>query len=768
MKWLLINGVFIFSTLLLFAKNECVFIVKVVDKDKNPISNCRIILPEPRKVAFTNKNGKVEFIVPKLESIKIKIEKFLYSPIDTTISFPIESDTFFVQFMLNEKEFLSKEVVITATRTEKELISIAMPISTYAKEEIKLVNAKRLDELLLELTEIPLVDDHGRGIQLQGLDPDYTLLLVNGEPIVNRTGGILDISRLSVGNVSRIEVVRGPNSSIFGSNALAGVVNIITEEPQNQTEASFYSKYGTFNTFDLIGELKKILLNDRLSLTLFGHRYKTDGFKLNPTSVGKTVPTIAYNTFQVETFLTVTPKSKVRFSFRGNFEEEINNYLAGSDTIFSKNDVKDISSYLFYKNTLSERFNYEFRTYFSTFETYTNDKFLKNNQTFDEYKFSQNLFKVELQTNYLVTTNQYLTIGGGVWTEEAKSVRISGGKERNLLFYLYAQDDITLFNNLNLIGSIRIDDHSDYPIQLSPKFSASYQILPNLVLRTSVGTGFKAPNFEELYLNWTNPMAGYSVFGRTYVFEGVRKLQEQGQIAILLISPDSLPTLEPEKSFSLDFGLNYSVNKLFLKLNIFRNNVTNLIDFLPVAIKTNGQRLHTYQNLRKIFTQGVEVSIEYQILEHLKANISYQFLTTGDVDIINKIKSGKIFKRDQQGNDIRVSLSDYGGLFHRPTHSANIRLTYYNHELKLYSTLRANVKGKFGFKDVNGNLILDDNREYAPGYAIFNWNISKEFLNFFTISFGVNNILDKKDTRLLAIYPGRNVYVSINLNYVQN
>ncbi|MFN3306576.1 MAG: TonB-dependent receptor domain-containing protein, partial [Candidatus Kapaibacteriota bacterium] len=172
-------------------------------------------------------------------------------------------------------------------------------------------------------------------------------------------------------------------------------------------------------------------------------------------------------------------------------------------------------------------------------------------------------------------------------------------------------------------------------------------------------------------------------------------------------------------------------------------------------------------NLKKIFTQGVELSLEYQLSDHLKANIAYQYLQTGDLDVINKIKEGKLFRRDALGNDVRVSLEEYGGLFHRPTHSANIRLTYQNNQLGLFSTIRVNLKSKYGFKDINSNLILDDASEYAPGYAIFNWNISKELFKILTLSVGINNIFDKKDTRLLAVYPGRTFFISINLNYVK-
>ncbi|MFN3782235.1 MAG: TonB-dependent receptor plug domain-containing protein, partial [Candidatus Kapaibacteriota bacterium] len=326
-------------------------------------------------MGYTSSRGVVKFNLPRVDKVKASIEKLFFIPLDTTFSIDTSVEVATFNVAIVEKEFHSKEVVVTATRTEKELLSISIPMSTYIYEDFKLVEAKKLDELLLELTDIPLVDDHGRGVQLQGLDPDYTLLLVNGEPMVNRTGGILDISRLSVGNVARVEIVKGPSSSLYGSNALAGVINLITEEPQNPTEFNLYCKFGSFNSYDIIGELQQQLFEDKFSFTLFAHKFKTDGFKLNPNTVGKTIPSLTNYSLQMESFYNITSRSKLRFSIKTNLENEFNNYLAKSDTIDSRSHVRDVSGYVFYKNTLNDNFNYEFRAYFSTFETRTDDRY---------------------------------------------------------------------------------------------------------------------------------------------------------------------------------------------------------------------------------------------------------------------------------------------------------------------------------------------------------------------------------------------------------
>ena len=105
-----------------------------------------------------------------------------------------------------------------------------MNASIIKKEEIEKTNATRLSDIINEELGLITVSDFGgaEGIQMQGLDSEYTLILIDNQPLVGRLAGTLDLNRISVGNVKQIEIVRGPSSSLYGNNAFAGVVNIIT------------------------------------------------------------------------------------------------------------------------------------------------------------------------------------------------------------------------------------------------------------------------------------------------------------------------------------------------------------------------------------------------------------------------------------------------------------------------------------------------------------------------------------------------------------
>ena len=144
----------------------------------------------------------------------------------------------------------ANEIVVTATRTEKKLGNVAVPVTLISSRQIAQAGSVRLADILQEQAGLFITTGFGAGVQMQGLNPDYTLILLNGEPLVGRTAGILDLNRITVGNIKQIEIVKGPSSSLYGSEAMAGVINIITTTP-TKNEFALSARYGSFNTSDV-------------------------------------------------------------------------------------------------------------------------------------------------------------------------------------------------------------------------------------------------------------------------------------------------------------------------------------------------------------------------------------------------------------------------------------------------------------------------------------------------------------------------------------
>ena len=130
------------------------------------------------------------------------------------------------------------EIVVTATRTPKTLGNITIPVSLIGSKTLYQSGSLRLNDILSEQTGIVVNDNFGKGIQVQGLSSEYTLILLDGEPLIGRTGGVLDLSRITIRNIKKIEIIKGPSSSLYGSEAMGGVVNIITDRAGiNKTDA---------------------------------------------------------------------------------------------------------------------------------------------------------------------------------------------------------------------------------------------------------------------------------------------------------------------------------------------------------------------------------------------------------------------------------------------------------------------------------------------------------------------------------------------------
>ena len=188
------------------------------------------------------------------------------------------------------------EVVVTATRTERKLGNVAVPVRIIHQKTIQQAGSLRLKDILQEQAGLFITNSFGAGVQMQGLNPDYTLILIDGEPLVGRNAGVLDLNRLSVGNIRKIEIVKGPSSSLYGSEAMAGVINIITDRSyKKQLGAGVRYGFGnpdkgwvvpfgsnTFKNFDF--NINGSRTFKRLGAQFFSNAYYIDGFSLRPFS----------------------------------------------------------------------------------------------------------------------------------------------------------------------------------------------------------------------------------------------------------------------------------------------------------------------------------------------------------------------------------------------------------------------------------------------------------------------------------------------------
>ncbi|HEY3404628.1 MAG TPA: TonB-dependent receptor [Ohtaekwangia sp.] len=655
-----------------------------------------------------------------------------------------------------------EEVVVSATRSERSLSDLPVPIMVVSDKQIKSMGALRLNDVLTEQTGLAIISDHGTGVQIQGFSPDYTLILIDGEPLIGRSAGTLDLTRLAVGNIRQVEIIKGPSSSLYGTEALAGVVNIITDNPDG-VNGSATLRYGTNNTMDVSGTVN--YKTGKLGLSAFANRYGTDGYDLVPENKEKTV----------SPFYNYTLQSKITYSLSGRTKLSISGrYFVESQDLYEEtleNDPLDVSSVTSDWNinpVLTHQFSDKLKATLRFYGTgFRNDmKYLyKSDGTYyDSTFFDQHFYRPELQVEYFLNSRNIFTLGGGRIWETVEATRFNDMMKYET-DYIYFQYEWKPVDKLNIIAGGRYDNNHAYTPQFSPKFSAQYDVNEWLSLRGSVGVGFRAPDFRQLYLNFTNNTVGYSVFGTQEVAAGIQRLEDRGEIKAIRVDPASFGEINPEKSIAYNLGIRLKpVDKLTMNVGLFRNDIKDLIDTQIVAEKNDGNFVYSYYNIGRAFTEGIELDASYSLLRDISISAGYQFLIAKDKDVVEDLKAGKIYKRDPETNiTTRVSPDEYGGLLDRSKHMFNVKLFYENSTSGWGGSIRTVYRGRYGVMDMNNSGILDDDSEYVEGYATFNVSLSKTFYEMVRLQAGCDNVFDYTNPEYIAALPGRLVWISVGI-----
>jgi outer membrane receptor for ferrienterochelin and colicins len=668
------------------------------------------------------------------------------------------------------------EVVVTATRTERSLTEVPIPVTVVGQPQIRAMGALRLGQVLGEQTGLTTVNDHGQGLQLQGLSPEYTLILVDGEPLIGRTAGTLELSRVAVGNIERVEVVKGPASALWGSEALAGVVNIITQKPQPGTAGELRLRYGSNRTADLGGSFNA--RGKRLGLTVFGNRYSSAGYTLGDGATGPTVPPFVSYTAQSRLSYQLGPGTSLSLSGR-YFTESQRSTLTLSGETGGPAAVRFASRQYDYNLSpvLTHRFSAKLfgtaRFYHSGYRTREDYTYQADGRPYDASYFRQTFTRPEVQLDWQRRPTQVLTGGAGYVLEAVEATRYER-RQRLRAGYAFGQYDWTPTPRLNVVLGARYDAHSQYVGQLSPKLSARYQLRPWLAVRGSAGRGYRAPDFRQLYLNFANPVVGYSVFGTRQVREKVAQLAAQGQLAVdpatgqpvvyeAVLGQASGLTAESSLAYNLGLQLDPTA-KLQVTVNGFRNDLRNLIETAAVALKSNGQSVYSYRNVTRAYTQGLEADARYQLRPGLTLSAGYQLLLAKDKAVVQRLQAGEVYRKDPAtGETERVRPRDYGGLYNRSRHSFNLKAFYEHPRAGWSGSVRAVYRGRYGFGDQNGNAILDAAAEYVPGYWLLNLAAAKTFRRRLTVQAGVDNLLDYTNPAYISALPGRQAYASLSV-----
>ncbi len=729
---------------------------KVVDAQGEPIMQAHISVEESSHQTISDEDGYFELAIDKDKKITLFITHISYKSLRKSVVPGKEP----YHFEMKSHRYDSGVYVITATRSRRDIEDVPEPITVITEEEIKTTGSTRLTEVLAEQTGLNITANHGMGVQVQGFDSEYTKIMIDGQPLMGRTAGTLDLNRIAVGNIKQVEMIKGPSSALWGSDALAGVINIITEKGSRPFELETQARYATHEAMDL--GVNAFIKSDVWQNSFFINRNSSSGYKLNPNSISQTVPPYQSYTLSYKTDWDINEAWSVNLKSRYYLENQQSKDFVGTQENPTLLDGKALQEDMALTPSVVWNSGYgqkvEISNFFSRYRTDSRYDYRKGDSLYEHTTFDQLLNKSTAQFFSAWNTEHMTTTGAGYQYESLRGERYAATPAFNSYFG-FVQHEWMPTPNWDIIAGMRFDGHSAYRSQLSPKLSARYKATDWMHVRASAGSGFKAPDFRQLYLNFTNPTVGYVVLGANRVKEGITELQQNNQLSQQLVPFSQLNELKAEQSWAFNGGVElFPAENLDIRLNVFRNNVQDLIETAPVATKNNGQSVFGYFNLEKVYTRGMEAQVRWQLSKSLRVMGGYQLL-----DARRKFTETRTVVNDE-GSLEQKKFSSFEPMFNRSAHAANLKLFYYLKPWDAEMNIRGNWYGRYGRFDQNGNGYVDEN-EYHDGYMIWNTAISKTFNKKYQLRVGMDNMLDFKRAADFPHYSGRTFFASLSLKF---
>jgi len=509
-------------------------------------------------------------------------------------------------------------VVVTATRTETPLKEVSTSVTMITAEEIQQQQAEMVAEVLRTVPGLDVRQSGSRGtttsIFIRGAESDQTLVLIDGVEVNSVTLGAFDFSNLTTENIERIEVLRGGGGTLYGSQAVGGVINIITKKGEGTPTASISVEGGNGSTHREVLSFSgaKGILGFSGSIA----NVDTDGFR--PFNDG-------YRNFSSNLRLDVTPipQSALRGFFRysdvktGLFNNK--NYLGVPDP-----NARQLENFALVKGEWEHAPMSSFSYRLAGSYVKDNQRFFDEPDQFDPFGSGISRIPVETVTGELQGNYSWreisITTFGFEFEDKSADVQSNFGGFRSEFdksrynFAYYLQERLRLLNErLFLTAGFRVDDNEDFGTAVTPAWSLAY-VIPQTgtKLKGGFAEGFRAPNFNELF---------FPDFGN--------------------------PNLDAELSSEWNVGFEQNLwgQRFFLETVYFSRRVKGLIEGVLVDPENF---IFLAQNKGRVDVQGVEVIPVLRLLPGLTLSGSFTFL---DFDT----EDGRLLRRPRTHGTVQIN-----------------------------------------------------------------------------------------------------------------
>ncbi len=599
--------IYLYFNLLFCSYSQEANYIKIIDKYNKPVIGahvqftCLDCQSLDVKVQLTNKKGGV--INPFNGITQIYITSLGFKPLlDTVNSKEAKS------IILTYETVDINEVVVTAQYTQKSSDKAVHKIKVIDRKKIESMGAVTLRDILTNETNVRITQDNvlGSSTSVQGLSGQNVKILIDGVPVIGRVGGNIDLSQINLNDIERIEIIEGPLSVEYGTNALAGTINLITKKTSNKRyKLNLNSYYETVGQYNFDGSLQFKRKKDNYFLTVGRNFF--DGWNTTDPFIKTDFTKIADST---------------RFN---SWKPKEQQFLKGGHSGKIKNINYRISSDYFKEKITNKRYPLPPLNRYAFDDFYYTDRWSNNLNLNNKFKkgerlnmiFAYNFFKRKKNTNYTdlstlesnqsaIAADQDTTIfdlfmargtystsndssvfnyslGYDINLETGKGKRIKQKSQTIGDYAFFTSGEYVFLEKITIRPGLRYSYNTSYKSPLIPSLNLKYNI-GDWIIRGSYSSGFRAPSIKDLYFDFVD--SNHDIQGN--------------------------PNLIAETSHNFSLS---SVKTIVKKNKVYKltgfgfyNNIDNLI-----TLASSEGSAYSYFNLDKFKTLGGQVQFEFLI-----------------------------------------------------------------------------------------------------------------------------------------------------------
>ena len=675
----------------------------VYDNNKEALPGVVIVIKGDNKNATsTDINGNYSITLPEDDKIYTLKTSFIgFENQDKQIS---DKGSQKLDIYLTESNIDLDVIVITGTRTPKLLKNSPIITKVLTEQDIKKVDATNIGELLQ--SELPGIEfsysmNQQLSLNMQGFGGNAVLFLVDGERQAGETLDNIDYSRLNLDNVERVEIIKGAASTLYGSSALGGVVNIITKMPTEPWTVNLNAKFAAHNSQRYGGSTG--FSNGKFS-SLTNVQHTTDG-GYNMKNDGDFKSVLGSRTWNF--------KERIRYIFNDKLS------LIGRAGYFfrerdSNDRYRDYSTGIKGNYAIDNQNEVELSYSFDQYDK--SDYFPTLNKDIRDYSNVQNIVRGMFHHSF--DENNSLIVGGDYMRDYLKSYQFEdNGSKHQYIADAFAQLDLNPLDKFNLITGLRYDYFSDNSVKNFTTSIATMYKVGNCSLRGSYAGGFRAPSLKEMYM--TFDMASvFMIYGN--------------------------PDLKPETSQNLILSTEYT-NKYY---NLSVSGFYNLVDNRITTAWDQELKGQVYTNIKELTIAGVDINASAKFPCGVGARLSYiythediergqpQVSTTRPHTATARLEYGKDFGK----YNFNVMLS--GRYLSKVSTEQYTSITSYEETEKVsypaYSIWKLSLLQNIG-KGVDLTVAVDNIFNYVPSYNYDNSPVTTGA----TFSAGISINIDK-------------------------